>query len=61
MKRVLLVNRRDRPFELTIPGASGGQMEYVDQTTGFQPPATTRLGADLTKLNGYCVAVVTFP
>src|SRR6266705_2814669 len=57
-KRVLLVNKRDRTFDVTIPGASGGQIEYVDQTTGFQPPATAKLATDVTKLNGYSVAVV---
>jgi hypothetical protein len=60
-KRVLLVNKRDRTFDVTIPGASGGQIEYVDQTTGFQPPATAKQATDVTKLNGYSVAVVTFP
>ncbi|PYT74578.1 MAG: glycosyl hydrolase family 39, partial [Acidobacteria bacterium] len=60
-KRVLLVNKRDRTFDMAIPGATGGQIEYVDQTTGFQPPSTAKLGAELTKLNGYSVAVVTFP
>jgi len=60
-RRVLLVNKRNRAFDLTIPGARGGQMEYVDQTTGFEPPATTKLASDVTKLNGYSVAVVTFP
>jgi len=59
-KRVLLVNKRDRPFDVTIPGAGGGQIEYVDQTTGFQPAATAKLAADVTKLNGYSVTVVTF-
>ena len=60
-KRVLLVNKRDRLFDVTIPGASGGQIEYVDQTTGFQPPATRKLAADVTELKGYSVAVVTLP
>jgi len=60
-RRVLLVNKRDRAFDVTIPGARGGQMEYVDQTTAFEPPATTKLASDVTKLNGYSVAVVTFP
>lgn len=60
-RRVLLVNKRDRAFDVTIPGGSGGQIEYVDQTTGFQPPATVKLIADVTKLSGYSVAVVTLP
>ena len=59
--RVLLVNKRDRKFDVAVTGASGGQLEYVDQTTGFQPPAVTKLGSDTTSLGGYSVAVVTLP
>jgi hypothetical protein len=60
-KRVLLVNKRNRGFEVSITGASGGQLDYVDQTTGFQPPATEKLTAETVKLGGYSVAVVTLP
>lgn len=59
--RVLLVNKRDRKFDIVVTGASGGQLEYVDQTTGFQPPAMTKLSSDTTSLGGYSVAVVTLP
>jgi len=55
----LLVNQRDRDFDLPIPGGNGGQVMYVDQTTGFQPPATAHLNADQTTLHGLAVAVVT--
>jgi len=40
-RRILLVNKRDRPFDITIPGGTGGIEEYVDQTTAFNPPAST--------------------
>ena len=60
-RRVLLVNKRDRAFEVSVAGASGGQVAYVDQTTGFQPPATGKLTGDAMKLTGYSVAVVTLP
>lgn len=60
-KRVLLVNKRNRMFDVTIAGAAGGRLDYVDQTTGFQPPATMRLSSDIVKLGGYSVAVITFP
>ncbi len=60
-RRVLLVNKRDRSFDVTIAGAHGGQLDYVDQTTGFQPPATVKLSRDPVKLAGYSVAVVTLP
>jgi Glycosyl hydrolases family 39 len=58
-RRVLLVNKRNRPFEVSIPGARGGQMDRVDQTTAFQPPASSTLGDDEVTLGGFAVAVVT--
>src|ERR1700733_4107015 len=60
-KRVLLVNKRARPFEVAIAGASGGQLDYVDQTTGFELPASAKLTADNVSLGGFSVAVVTLP
>jgi len=60
-RRILLVNKRDRKFDVTIAGASGGQVEYVDETTAFRPPATTKLGGERLTLGGYSVAVVTLP
>ena len=53
--------KRNRVFDVSIPGVSGGQMEYVDQTTSFQPPAVTKLTSNNMKLNGYSVAIVTLP
>ncbi len=60
-KRILLVNKRDRTFDVTVTGATGGQEDYVDQTTGFLAPATAKLSSNTVKLNGYAVAVVTVP
>jgi hypothetical protein len=60
-RRVLLVNKRNRTFEVSLSGASGAQVDYVDQTTAFQPPATQKLSGDSLKLAGYAVAVVTLP
>ena len=60
-KRVLLVNKRNRSFDIAVAGASGGQVDYVDQTTGFQPPANAKVTADTVKLAGFSVAVVTVP
>jgi len=60
-RRVLLVNKRDRKIDVTVAGANGGQIEYVDQTTGFQPPATTKLSSETVSIGGYSVAVLTIP
>jgi hypothetical protein len=60
-RRILVVNKRDRPFDITVPGAMGGQEDYVDQITGFDPPATAKLTSEKITLNGLAVAVVTLP
>jgi hypothetical protein len=60
-RRVLVVNKRDRAFSITIAGASGAQVDYVDQTTGFNPPASAKLNSETLQVNGLSVAVVTLP
>jgi len=59
--RVLLVNKRDHAFEVSVSGANGGKIEYVDQTTGFKPPASMNLSSETVKLSGYSVAIVSLP
>ena len=56
----MLVNRRNRDIEVTVPGATGATMRFVDQTTGFQPAGSARLKQDAVRLGGYSVAVVEF-
>lgn len=60
-RRVLIVNKRDRAFDLVVAGASGGRLDTVDQTTGFGPPASRTLASDTITVNGLGVAVVTLP
>lgn len=55
---LLLINKRSRPFVVELPGASGAE-EYVDQTTGFNPPAFATLSEGKVTLRGYSVAVLT--
>jgi hypothetical protein len=60
-RRMLLVNKRDRSFDLSIPQVAGGQLDYVDVTTAFQPPASTKLSSDTLTLHGFSVAVLSLP
>ena len=60
-RRLLLVNKRNRPFEITVAGAGGGRMDRVDQATALQPPASVKLADDTLTLGGFAVAVVTLP
>jgi hypothetical protein len=60
-RRLLLVNKRDRDFELVVPGAAGGRLDFVDQTTKFDPPSSAKLEGDKLTVRGLAVAVVTLP
>ncbi|HUI41194.1 MAG TPA: glycosyl hydrolase family 39 [Terriglobia bacterium] len=60
-RALLVASQRNRPFELAVPGAAGGTEEFVDQTTGEQPPASVHLQTDRLTLGGFGVAVVTLP
>jgi len=59
--KILLVNRRDRPFVLDIPGVKGGEEELVDQSTGFHPAVKGKLDADKVVLRGYEVNILKMP
>ena len=60
-RKLLVVNQRNRDFEIAIPGAAGGKLDRVDVTTGFQPPVSSKLTADKLTLHGFSVAVITLP
>ncbi len=60
-KRVLLVNKSQNAMDVQLAGASGGQLEYADQTTGFDPAKKTYVNSDKISLNGFSVAVITLP
>ncbi|HLY58445.1 MAG TPA: hypothetical protein VKS60_22980 [Stellaceae bacterium] len=59
-RRVLLVNKRDKAVAVRIPGAAGGTIRQVDQTTEAAP-AGWKLSDDLVQLPGLAVGVVTLP
>jgi hypothetical protein len=58
--KLLLVNKRNRPFEIVLPGAPS-RVDVVDQSTGFGPPAARAASGATLKLDGFGVAVVTWP
>jgi len=60
-RKMLLVNKRDRNLDLSIAGAAGGRFDYVDVTTGFQPPASTKLASEKLMIHGFSVGVLAFP
>ena len=57
-RKLLLVNRRDRSFEVAIPNLQGSSVAYVDQSTNFQPPGSAQVSENQLRLSGLEVAVV---
>jgi hypothetical protein len=60
-RKILIVNKRDQEFQLTMPEAKGGTLEVVDQVTANNPPASSKIEGGSFKLGGLGVAVVTLP
>jgi hypothetical protein len=58
-KKVLIVNKRDRTFHLSLAGVVRAHVEVVDQSTGFSAPASSEMTSDQMTLPGLAVAVVT--
>jgi hypothetical protein len=58
-RKVLILNKRDAPYTLDMPGAAEAQLEYVDQTTGLAPPATAHSTGEQITLKGFAVVVAT--
>src|SRR4030081_3738546 len=59
-RKMLLVNKRDRNLDVSIAGAAGGRLDYVDVTTGVQPPASARLASDMLMIHSFSVGVLAF-
>jgi hypothetical protein len=57
-RELLLINKRNRAFEVSIPESQGSVVSYVDQSTNFQPPASAPMGENHLTLSGFEVAVV---
>lgn len=60
-RKLLLINKRDRTFDLEIAEAGGGTLTVVDQKTVGQPGAARKLINNQVKIEGLAVAVVTLP
>ncbi len=57
--KLLLINKREREFEVNLPGSDGARMEVVDVKTGSNPPAVSTISGSSFKLGSFGVAVVT--
>jgi hypothetical protein len=58
-RKVLLVNKRNRTFEISLADSDGAAMEVVDQSTRNQPAESTLVKDGKVSLGGFAVAIVT--
>jgi hypothetical protein len=57
-RQILLVNKRDRSAAVSIGNAESAKIEYVDESTGFQPPSVATIENGVLELRDFSVAVV---
>jgi hypothetical protein len=60
-RRILLADKRDRPFDIVVPDGKRAQVRSVNQKTKFHPPETRTLETDKLVLQGFEVCILTFP
>jgi hypothetical protein len=59
-KKLLLVNKTRSAQFVKIKGMKSGTAEYIDQTTGYDPPASVDIDNTSFLLRSFGVAIVTF-
>lgn len=58
-RKLLLVSKRNRAAEISLPGFAGASVTVVDQSTAGGPPRVETLSGETFRLPGFAVAVVT--
>ncbi len=58
-RKILLVNKSKNTLKVRIPGCKAGTVSYVDQTTGFEPPASMEISGSDMIIRSFGVALLT--
>jgi hypothetical protein len=58
-KKILLINKRNRPATVTVAGCTGADEDHVDTLTAASPLANHRLEVDQVSLGPFGVSVIT--
>jgi len=58
---VLLVNKHGESQSLNLPKGAAADLEYVDQTTGLEPPARAHASGEQLTLKAFAVVVAKLP
>jgi hypothetical protein len=60
-RKLLLISKRSRSLDLSLPGFAGATAEVVDQVTTDGTARSEQLSEDSYRLPGFAVAVLTLP
>ena len=58
---VLIVNKRYASVDVFLPGCTGGQMQIINEASGFRPPTEITLTLSRITLSPFAIAVVRMP
>ena len=57
-RKVLIVNKLSTPQTVTLTGATGGDWQYIDESTAYGPAVHTTLPADTWSLAPFALGVL---
>lgn len=60
-RKLLLINKRNRPASISLPGAAGSTEQYVNEETAESGVGTARLVRNETTMGPFEVSVITLP
>ncbi len=58
---VSIINKRYDSVNVSLPGCTGGQMQIVNEASGFGPATEVTLTSDQITLSAYAIGVVHMP
>ncbi len=58
---VLIVNKRYASIDVSLNGCTGGQMQIINEASGFGPATVVALTSDRITLTAFAIAVVHMP
>ncbi len=58
---VLIINKRYYNIDISLPGCTGGQMQIINEASGFGPATVVTLTSNTITLTPYAIAVIHMP
>jgi hypothetical protein len=58
---VLIINKRYASVDVSLPGCTGGQLQIINEASGFGPATETTLTTTQITLSAFAIAVVHMP